>query len=228
MHRPPQRPRRGARRACTPRRRVQQPCGLCGRAAAAGARGRRRRHAGRPHARAHPRGRGPARRGEAGAPRPGRASCARLHASSMKLPGRQQLSVQRVSYQQCRSHRPPQCYTCREHLWAMGRACPILRCSVQHGMVPLLRRHRRLIANTNTEKAIASHTQKGLLLTLTLALRRCSRPRTGQQEASLLLYAGNDARASRNLLLGQVHLRGLPSAPAGRAKIEARAGLGFG
>jgi len=50
----------------------------------------------------------------------------------------------------------------------------------------------------------------------------------GQQEASLLLYAGNDARASRNLLLGQVHLRGLPSAPAGRAKIEARAGLGFG
>ncbi len=46
----------------------------------------------------------------------------------------------------------------------------------------------------------------------------------GQQEASLLLYAGNDSRASRNRLLGQVHLRGLPGAPAGRAKIEARAG----
>jgi len=196
MHRPPQRPRRGARRACTPRRRVQQPCGLCGRAAAAGARGRRRRHAGRPHARAHPRGRNPARRGEAGAPRPGRASCARLHASSMKLPGRQQLSVQRVSYQQCRSHRPPQCYTCREHLWAMGRACPILRCSVQHGMVPLLRRHRRLIANTNTEKAIASHTQKGLLLTLTLALRRCSRPRTraSRRRACCCMLAMTPAR----------------------------------
>lgn len=42
----------------------------------------------------------------------------------------------------------------------------------------------------------------------------------GQQEISLLLYQGDSGCASQNRLLGQFHLHGLPSAPAGTPKVE--------
>ena len=42
----------------------------------------------------------------------------------------------------------------------------------------------------------------------------------GQRAISLLLYQGNDGLASRNKLLGQFHLDGLPRAPAGAPQVE--------
>ncbi|KAK9837503.1 hypothetical protein WJX81_007279 [Elliptochloris bilobata] len=42
----------------------------------------------------------------------------------------------------------------------------------------------------------------------------------GQREMSLLLCQGGDICASRNKLLGQFHLRGLPPAPAGTPQVE--------